>query len=904
MASDRKVTSVNFGSCVFLFHRAKAALVVSTALVCLFAALTKGAEEQKKRPITQIKIRNLETNEAAKVSYARQIKPILTDNCDECHSADEHKGGFDITSVEKLIKGGKKASPAIMAGKPDESPFVQYLRGEREPQMPKGNPALTEDELHLVRLWILAGARDDSDTVVAEQNASKKDGAMSLALPVAAIGNNPAVQKAINVLMFSQDNNERLFAQRTVRLASLHKSEGPPEVKEPVLNEIDKFIVAKWEKDGLKEAQQPPPVCSDAVFLRRVYLDIIGVIPTVDEAQKFLEDKSPDKRTKLVDDLLNRKEDYAAHWTPFWEEAIGSANVDKVGGIASRGNHRDWIYKSFVDNKPFDLMVAELIDPTLPGYRKPIISEANGKRVVAAYIRNETHVDTIQSAAAVGQVFLGTGMKCASCHNHFLNKEWPQARFLAFGGMFGTNDLESIRCEKPSGQFVPAKFPFDLPGVPNEVPKEIDQRLHRVTQLLIDPANPRFAKTIVNRLWKRYLGLGLFEPQDDFRLDHAPSHPELLAWLADDFMRNGYDLKHTIRLILTSRTYQLKYNPELEDHFDVNKTEQLTRYYRSPSLRRLTAEQLLDSIRVAMEQRLDSHRRLYLDNGSTALTRVLGRPPAHNEISTARAEDVAIVQALELLNGEEFYERIYSSNIADQLANQKDLAMAMDRLYWVALSRPASADERKLGANFLKSSLLTQANANEKPVEEVWIDDDLPSGAMASANSWKWISKSEGPVFSGERAHTQSGKGKQLQHFAVGAEKPLRVSPEDTLFAYVYLEPKNPPREIMMQWNNGNWEHRAFWGNDLIKFGEANTPSRRRIGPLPKTGEWVRLEVPAWQLGITSPIDFAGWSFDQQGGTIYWDKAGVVKGPKNPNREPLGDALWALFASPEFQYIR
>jgi hypothetical protein len=293
-----------------------------------------------------------------------------------------------------------------------------------------------------------------------------------------------------------------------------------------------------------------------------------------------------------------------------------------------------------------------------------------------------------------------------------------------------------------------------------------------------------------------------------------------------------------------------------------------------------------------------------LDNGSTALTRVLGRPPAHNEISTARAEDVAIVQALELLNGEEFYERIYSSSIADQLANQEELAKAMDRLYWIALSRPATADEQKLGAIFLKSSLPRQGNVNDKPAEEVWIDDDLPSGAMASANSWKWISKSEGPVFSGERAHTQSGKGKQLQHFATGAEKPLHVGPEDTLFAYVYLDPKNPPREIMMQWDNGNWEHRAFWGDDLIKFGEANTPSRRRIGPLPKAGEWVRLEVPARQLAITSPMDFAGWSFDQHGGTVYWDKAGVVKMPKNPNREPVGDALWALFASPEFQYIR
>src|SRR5215470_8415380 len=206
MASDQTVTSVNFGSCVIRICRVNPALVVLTALVCIFVAAARGAEGQKKRPITEIKIRNLETNEAAKVSYARQIKPILTDNCDECHSADEHKGAFEITSVVHLIKGGKKASPAIIPGKPDESPFVQYLRGQREPQMPKGNPALTEDELHLVRLWILAGAKDDSDTIVAEQKASKKEGAMAATLPAGELRNDPALQKAINVLMFSEDN--------------------------------------------------------------------------------------------------------------------------------------------------------------------------------------------------------------------------------------------------------------------------------------------------------------------------------------------------------------------------------------------------------------------------------------------------------------------------------------------------------------------------------------------------------------------------------------------------------------------------------------------------------------------------------------------------------------------------
>ena len=694
------------------FQHLRARARMGGAVSLLIAALGAHSAETNKQKVVEIKVRELDPAEAAKVSYTRQIKPILVDNCLECHSPKDHKGGLDATTVASLIQGGKKAAPALIPGKPDQSAVVEYIRGVREPQMPKGSPALSEDELHLVRLWILAGAKDDSEIVAAQQKASAKD---MPALDASTFGNDPATQRALNILLFSSNNEERLFAQRSLRLALLPKPPAPPRVTGPVSNPIDQFIVAKWEQAGLKEAHDPPAVCSDAAFLRRVYLDLIGVIPTAIEAKRFLDDASPDKRPRLADELLARTEDYAAHWTPFWEEAIGSANVDKVGGIASRGNHRDWIFKSFVENKPFDLMVAELIDPTLPGYRKPVISDANSKRVVAAYIRNETHMETIQSAANVAQVFLGTGMKCASCHSHFLNKEWPQARFLAFAGMFASNDLELIRCEKPSGQFIAAKFPFELPGVPEAAPKQLDDRLHRVAQLIIDPANPRFARSIMNRLWKRYLGLGLFEPQDDFRLDQPPSQPALLTWLADDFMRHGYDLKHTIRLILTSRTYQLRYDPALEDHFDVNKPEQ-ARYCRSPSLRRLTAEQLLDSINLAMTQKLDGQKRTYLDKASTALSRALGRPAAHNEISTARPDDVAVVQALELLNGEEFYERIYSGRLTDQTANEKDLAHAIDSLYWMVLSRPASAREQTLGAAYLKNSLPALQQVVENPI--------------------------------------------------------------------------------------------------------------------------------------------------------------------------------------------
>jgi hypothetical protein len=243
---------------------------------------------------------------------------------------------------------------------------------------------------------------------------------------------------------------------------------------------------------------------------------------------------------------------------------------------------------------------------------------------------------------------------------------------------------------------------FDLPGAPTEMPADQNARLRLVAQSITDPTNPRFARAIVNRLWKRYMGLGLFEPHDDYREDIPVSHPELLAWLADDFLRHGCDLKHTIRLILSSRTYQLRYDPTLEDHFDVARPG-APRLYRSPTLRRLTAEQLLDSIKLAVTQKPLGNARAYADDNSTVLTRALGRPSTRNEVSTARSDDVAVVQTLELLNGTEYYDRIYKGEQVAALAKEPDTAKLAEGVYWSALNRAPSDRERELAVSFLNT---------------------------------------------------------------------------------------------------------------------------------------------------------------------------------------------------------
>jgi hypothetical protein len=179
-----------------------------------------------------------------------------------------------------------------------------------------------------------------------------------------------------------------------------------------------------------------------------------------------------------------------------------------------------------------------------------------------------------------------------------------------------------------------------------------------------------------------------------------------------------------------------------------------------------------------------------------------------------------------------------------------------------------------------------------EPVEFVWIEDDVPAGAKAEGNSpWQFVTKDDGPVYSGEKASTRKADGLS-QHYFTGASSPLSLSAGDRLFAYVYLDPEDPPQQVMLQFNDGSWEHRAYWGENLIEWGSEGSASRQPMGPLPKTGEWVRLEVPIAKVGLTPGSSIAGWAFTQFGGTAYWDKAGLVTRTP-PDLEARSLSAWA-----------
>jgi mono/diheme cytochrome c family protein len=859
----------------------------------------RAAEAEKVQPIA---IQPVNPSAALKVSYYRDVRPILADHCVECHGIDEPKGDYRMTSVAELLKSGKKNGPEIIPGKPDESPVVRYIRGELKPQMPKGNPVLTPESLHLIRQWIAAGAKDDTaeaTALLANENAvwEKFDPNKATTL-----GNTRlSAEQTAALLNPAADGEKRFFARRQWRAEQLPPPPQPPAVKAPTFNAVDQFIAANWKTEELPA----PALSSDEAFVRRVYLDVIGVVPLVVEAQRFLNSTNTDRRARLIDELLARDEDYSHHWTTFWEDILASSDANIRGGMLTRGNYRQWIRNSLLKNKPYDLMVAELIDTRLPGARKAAEQKSFEQTFKVGYVRNDTPVVTMETAANIGQVFLGTSMKCASCHSHFENAEWPQARFIGFASVFADKNLELVRCEKRTGSFIAPAFPFEIPAAPKELPSAMDERMRRTAQLLTDPLNPRFAPAFVNRLWKRAFGLGLVEPVDEFRADRPGSHPELLAWLSGEFIRSGYDIKQLLRLILNSRTYQLAYDPQLADVFDITRPD-APRYFRSPQLRRLSAEQLLDSVNVVGSQQNIPGRRLLFRADSTILTQALGRPASRDDVITSRSEETSVIQFLEMLNGSEYQLQVYRSPLLDKLSVEDNAGVAVQSLYLASLVRRPTAEELQALAGWLASKLAPKT-APSPPEQLVLFDDNLPAiftpVDTADYVPWDWGKKETQPVFAGQMSvRTKAGERLQWQ----GASFPpgvAFVNMTESVFAYVYLDPKNPPKSIWLRIQQDEINHQVVWTDKPIIKPVDPMLVTVYGGELPKAGGWTRLELPFRKLQLMN-----GWikavAFGAVDGTVYWDSIGVTRSVRSPRVQPLGDVLWALETSPEFQYIR
>jgi hypothetical protein len=334
-----------------------------------------------------------------------------------------------------------------------------------------------------------------------------------------------------------------------------------------------------------------------------VTLDTIGIAPTFAEVAAFRADRATDKRLKAIDRLLSDPR-WADHWVSYWQDVLAENPGILKPTLNNTGPFRWWLHEALGDNKPFDRLVTELVLMEGSVY-------AGG--TAAFGIASENDAPMAAKADVLARAFLGLEMQCARCHDAPYHP-FKQAELFSLAAMLGrgpqkvpkTSVLEvapgarvpHVQISLKPGQSIPPRWPFpDWPSaelssseIPAEFGPQVKDSRARFAFLLTSPANERFAQVLVNRVWKRYIGIGIVEPVDDWN-NAIPSHPELLDWLARDFASHGFDLKHLARRILRSETYQRRILPQ---GLDAPPPSQ--RLFASGGRRRLSAEQLVDSL--------------------------------------------------------------------------------------------------------------------------------------------------------------------------------------------------------------------------------------------------------------------------------------------------------------------
>jgi hypothetical protein len=486
-------------------------------------------------------------------------------------------------------------------------------------------------------------------------------------------------------------------------------------------NFIDRHIFAKLKSLRMN----PSPLASDEVYQRRAHLDLLGIPPSAEEARAFKADKSPDKRERLVDKLLARPE-FADFWTLKWADAlrVESRTMDKTGMTKFHA----WIRDAVATNRPVNQFVKEILAAEGSTYEVP---QSNFYRAMRA---------PNARAEGIARIFLGTRLQCAQCHNHPFDR-WTQDDYFNWSAVFSRIDYKIISQEGVdkndkhafNGEQVvqinpKAKLENPRTGSPAQAkllgaadldPKALEEKrdLQAAAEWVTGPHNPLFAQAQVNRIWFHLMGRGLVDPVDDFRATNPASHPALLRELADTFVKSGYDMRHMIRLIMNSRSYQLSSEPN-----DSNHTDQVN--YSHALIRRLTAEQLLDTLnqfagvpakfadfpqysRASQlpgpihQRRRDANR-----DDSMAFLQQFGQPPRMLACECERTDDTTMGQAFSLIGSPQISTLITrEDNLLRTLQSQKlPSTEIINTLFWSALTRAPSPSEKEKLTAYLDSS--------------------------------------------------------------------------------------------------------------------------------------------------------------------------------------------------------
>ena len=452
-------------------------------------------------------------------------------------------------------------------------------------------------------------------------------------------------------------------------------------------NYIDRLVNAK-----LRQLQfLPAETCADDEFVRRVYLDVIGLLPGVDETKTFLADTSADKRAKLIDTLLARPE-YARFWALKWGDLLRLSPLQVTAGGVQK-YHR-WLVRAFEENRPYDEFVRELLTAQGSTFENPV---ANFYRTTA------TTTDTLETTA---QLFLGARLQCAKCHNHPYER-WTQDNYYGMGAIFERVKRretgragEQIIYTARRGEITQPRTGREMkPWAPGAgelaTPDDADRR-EVFAAWLTRPENPFFARVEANRIWAHVLGQGIVEPVDDFRDSNPPANVELLDALARDFAAHKFDRKHVLRTILNSRTYQAssRTGPFNEDD---------TRNFSHARQRLLTAEQLLDAVCqvTGVPERFGNlpagtlATQLPAPEPGNAFLGVFGQPARISACACERPGAPQLAQALQLFNGALIHGKLQAkeNRIRRALAANRSDAEIITELYLAALCRAPKPNE-------------------------------------------------------------------------------------------------------------------------------------------------------------------------------------------------------------------
>jgi hypothetical protein len=479
--------------------------------------------------------------------------------------------------------------------------------------------------------------------------------------------------------------------------------------KLPTRNFIDPLVLAKLADLRLWPSEE----AGDAEFCRRVYLDLIGIIPTSDEVRAFLKDDKADKRERLIDALMQRPE-FVDFWAYKWGDLlrVSRESLNDQGMWA----FYQWIRDQVVKNRPWNEVVYEILTSSGSNYDD---GPSNFYRIA------KTPEDLAETTS---QAFLGIRVQCARCHNHPFEK-WTQNDYYQMANFFsrvgrknGDQPGDLVIFAQASGNINHPKLGRPLPPKPYDAqPISLDapgDRREALAKWITGPQNPYFARSIVNRVWRHFLGRGLIEPVDDLRATNPATNEPLLAALEKDLVEHKYDLRHLILTIVNSRTYQLSSRPNPENRKD-------DRHYSRYFVKRLTAEQLLDAVCqvTGVPEKFNGFplgiRATQLPDtkvGSYFLD-VFGRPPRQITCDCERAQEPNMAQALHLINGPGVNQKISAKEgtIERLIAGKKTDAEIVEELYLACFGRLPVDGEKQTALETLAEAVNPKPAEPEKP---------------------------------------------------------------------------------------------------------------------------------------------------------------------------------------------